>query len=156
MAANLWWRDVLENGRASEYADFFDIDWNPLKPELRNKVLLPILGNQYGEELESRAHRAGFDEPAFRVEYFDKVLPDRSADHSTDFSFRWSELRQPGRCGIASCFLLAALPSCRRTPLPIRSVLAPAARGSLLLRRFRNWCSAPSRRASIVRGPCGG
>ncbi|MCC6314589.1 MAG: malto-oligosyltrehalose synthase, partial [Thermomicrobiales bacterium] len=31
---NLWWQDVLENGQASEYADFFDIDWAPLKREL--------------------------------------------------------------------------------------------------------------------------
>jgi (1->4)-alpha-D-glucan 1-alpha-D-glucosylmutase len=50
--ANPWWRDVLENGPSSRYADFFDIDWNPEKPELKNKVLLPILGDQYGAVLE--------------------------------------------------------------------------------------------------------
>src|SRR5947209_4562182 len=49
---NPWWTAVLENGEASEYADFFDIDWDPLKPDLRHKLLLPILGNQYGQELE--------------------------------------------------------------------------------------------------------
>ena len=58
---NLWWRDVLENGPSSEYARFFDIDWTPLKSELRDKVLLPILGEQYGVALDkqyvrSRAH----------------------------------------------------------------------------------------------------
>jgi (1->4)-alpha-D-glucan 1-alpha-D-glucosylmutase len=47
-----WWRDVLQHGRASQYASFFDIDWNPLKPELHNKLLLPVLGDQYGDELE--------------------------------------------------------------------------------------------------------
>jgi len=47
-----WWRDVLQHGRASKYADFFDIDWSPLKPELHNKLLLPVLGDQYGDELE--------------------------------------------------------------------------------------------------------
>src|SRR5579864_5923205 len=46
--ANPWWNDVLENGPASPYARFFDIDWDPIKPELKNKVLLPILGDQYG------------------------------------------------------------------------------------------------------------
>ncbi|HEX4047920.1 MAG TPA: malto-oligosyltrehalose synthase, partial [Elusimicrobiota bacterium] len=51
-AANPWWRDVLENGPSSRYADFFDIDWNPEKTELKNKVLLPILGDQYGAVLE--------------------------------------------------------------------------------------------------------
>src|SRR5215472_14029570 len=25
---NAWWLDVLENGEASDYADFFDIDWD--------------------------------------------------------------------------------------------------------------------------------
>src|ERR1700754_453948 len=40
---NHWWRDVLENGPSSIYARFFDIDWTPLKPELTDKVLLPIL-----------------------------------------------------------------------------------------------------------------
>jgi len=34
---NLWWRDVLENGRNSMYADFFDIDWDPGKKEIKNK-----------------------------------------------------------------------------------------------------------------------
>ncbi len=57
---NAWWNDVLENGPASLYADFFDIDWNPVKPELRNKVLLPILGDQYGVVLD----RAGQHAPA--------------------------------------------------------------------------------------------
>jgi (1->4)-alpha-D-glucan 1-alpha-D-glucosylmutase len=92
---NLWWRDVLENGRASEFAIFFDIDWNPLKPELRNKVLLPILGNQYGEELEAGHIVLAYDERGFRVEYFDKVLP---VDPQTiPLIFRsLNELRQPG------------------------------------------------------------
>jgi (1->4)-alpha-D-glucan 1-alpha-D-glucosylmutase len=38
---NAWWLDVLENGPSSPYALFFDIDWNPVKRELKNKVLLP-------------------------------------------------------------------------------------------------------------------
>ncbi len=36
---NAWWLDVLENGEASVYASFFDIDWHPLKEELHGKVL---------------------------------------------------------------------------------------------------------------------
>ncbi|HEX7788390.1 MAG TPA: alpha-amylase family glycosyl hydrolase, partial [Methylomirabilota bacterium] len=46
--ANPWWLDVLENGPASPFAPYFDIDWEPVKPELKDKVLLPILGDQYG------------------------------------------------------------------------------------------------------------
>jgi (1->4)-alpha-D-glucan 1-alpha-D-glucosylmutase len=72
---NRWWHDVLENGRSSQFANFFDIDWNPLKPELRDKVLLPILGNQYGEELEAGRIRLAYGNDGFRIEYFDKLLP---------------------------------------------------------------------------------
>ena len=43
---NRWWMDVLENGRSSVYAPYFDIDWRPPKEDLNGKVLLPILGDQ--------------------------------------------------------------------------------------------------------------
>ena len=72
---NPWWQDVLENGRASEHADFFDIDWEPVKPELRNKVLIPILGDMYGEELEHGRLKLEYTTGRFRVSYYDKVLP---------------------------------------------------------------------------------
>ena len=105
---NLWWQDVLENGRASEYANFFDIDWNPLKTELRNKVLLPILGNQYGEELEAGRIVLVYREGAFRIEYFDKVLP---VDPQTiPLIFRTvGEFRQPGDTARDLLSLLGAL-----------------------------------------------
>jgi (1->4)-alpha-D-glucan 1-alpha-D-glucosylmutase len=72
---NPWWQNVLQNGRSSIYADFFDIDWEPLKPELWNKVLIPILGKPYGEELESGNITVVFHEGQFAVRYFDRVLP---------------------------------------------------------------------------------
>ena len=49
---NAWWLDVLEWGRASPYADFFDIDWPLLAHRPAGGVLLPILGTSYGEALE--------------------------------------------------------------------------------------------------------
>jgi len=39
--ANAWWRDVLENGPASEHARAFDIDWQPVKVELELNEYLP-------------------------------------------------------------------------------------------------------------------
>ena len=50
---NRFWWDVLENGPASRYASFFDIDWNPDEARLRDKVLVPVLGDQYGRVLGS-------------------------------------------------------------------------------------------------------
>src|SRR5215475_15883820 len=43
-STNTWWMDVLENGPSSLYAPYFDNDWQPVKAELENKELLPILG----------------------------------------------------------------------------------------------------------------
>jgi len=71
---NPWWQDVLQNGRSSGYADFFDIDWEPFKPELHDKVLFPVLGGSYGVELERGHLRLKFD-GAFVVQYFDKRMP---------------------------------------------------------------------------------
>ena len=44
---NRYWWDVLENGTSSRYASFFDIDWNSAEERLRDKVLVPILADQY-------------------------------------------------------------------------------------------------------------
>ena len=72
---NAWWMDVLENGPSSQYARYFDIEWQPLKTDLRNKVLLPILGDQYGRVLERGELRVGFQEGTFYVLYGERRLP---------------------------------------------------------------------------------
>jgi (1->4)-alpha-D-glucan 1-alpha-D-glucosylmutase len=72
---NRWWRDVLENGPSSIYARFFDIDWTPIKPQLTNKVLLPILGDQYGRVLERGELRLAFENGAMIVSHGERKLP---------------------------------------------------------------------------------
>ncbi len=72
---NRWWTDVLENGPSSMYADFFDIDWKPVKDELENKVLLPILADQYGNVLEKQELRLALEQGAFFINYGDRRLP---------------------------------------------------------------------------------
>ena len=74
-SANPWWQDVLENGPSSPYAPIFDIDWHPLKPQLENKVLLPILGDSYGVVLERQEIQLEYTQGALRVRYFDVTLP---------------------------------------------------------------------------------
>jgi (1->4)-alpha-D-glucan 1-alpha-D-glucosylmutase len=74
-ALNPWWRDVLENGPSSPYARFFDIDWQPAKRELGNKVLLPVLGEQYGPTLESDGFRVEFGDGVFSLRHCDFTLP---------------------------------------------------------------------------------
>jgi (1->4)-alpha-D-glucan 1-alpha-D-glucosylmutase len=72
---SVWWQDVLENGHASQYSEYFDIDWKPLKPALRNKLLLPILGNQYGTELENKRIQLSIENGRPRVHYYDHIMP---------------------------------------------------------------------------------
>ena len=72
---NVWWQDVLENGQTSAHAAYFDIDWEPQKPELGNKVLLPLLGDQYGVVLENGELQLRLEEGAFTVWYYDLPLP---------------------------------------------------------------------------------
>ncbi len=78
MAASLEnpaWYDVLENGPASPYSQFFDIDWDPIKQELNGKVLLPVLGQQYGEALEDGQLKLVYLEGAFSIHYYDSAFP---------------------------------------------------------------------------------
>src|SRR6266853_1031673 len=72
---NLWWMDVLENGPSSLYAPYFDIQWKPLKSDLQDKVLLPILGDQYGRVLERGELQVRFDAGAFFLRYYDHEFP---------------------------------------------------------------------------------
>lgn len=74
-SVNSWWRDVLENGPSSSFANYFDIDWMPLKPDLANKVLLPILGDQFGHVLENGQLKLKYADGAFSLSYYDHSLP---------------------------------------------------------------------------------
>ena len=67
---NAWWLDVLENGESSVYANFFDIDWHPIKAELHGKVLIPVLHDHYGMVLESGELKLAFSPRARRVRYY--------------------------------------------------------------------------------------
>ncbi|HVH53877.1 MAG TPA: FAD-dependent oxidoreductase, partial [Actinomycetota bacterium] len=74
-SANPWWLDVLENGPSSRFARFFDIEWHPVKDELAEKVLIPILGDQYGEVLENQELKLAYRDGAFFVRYYEETLP---------------------------------------------------------------------------------
>lgn len=85
-SANPWWQDVLENGPSSRFARFFDIEWSPIKAELADKLLIPILGDQYGAVLESQELQLGYDRGAFFVRCYDNVLPIAPDTFATIFS----------------------------------------------------------------------
>jgi (1->4)-alpha-D-glucan 1-alpha-D-glucosylmutase len=80
-----WW-DVLENGPASRYAAHFDVDWDPPEAKLRNRVLLPILGDHYGRILEEREIALQREGGSFTIRYREHSLPvaPRSQDELLD------------------------------------------------------------------------
>jgi (1->4)-alpha-D-glucan 1-alpha-D-glucosylmutase len=70
----LWW-DVLENGQSGRYASFFDIDWMPAEERLREKVLVPVLADQYGRVLEAGGIGVSRQGATFSVEAAGQMLP---------------------------------------------------------------------------------
>jgi len=70
-ADNPWWRDVLEHGRASPYAKFFDIDWE----RGGGKLLLPVLGKHYGEALDDGEIKVVREKGRWWIRYYDQTFP---------------------------------------------------------------------------------
>jgi (1->4)-alpha-D-glucan 1-alpha-D-glucosylmutase len=89
---NRWWLDVLENGAGSRYAHAFDIDWKPAKPELAGKVLLPVLGDQYGIVLERGELQLELNDGVLTVRYHDTTLPIAPHSYSRILGHRIDEL----------------------------------------------------------------
>lgn len=76
---NPWWMDVLENGRTSRYAGFFDIDWEPegikVSAAEKARIVLPVLGAAYSEILLKQGIRLHFDDRGFFFQYEDSRFP---------------------------------------------------------------------------------
>ncbi len=76
---NPWWRDVLEHGPGSRFASYFDIDWHPATTKAaflqENRVLLPVLGDLYGDVLTRGELRLRLEENGFLVAYYGEQLP---------------------------------------------------------------------------------
>jgi (1->4)-alpha-D-glucan 1-alpha-D-glucosylmutase len=72
---NPWLADLLENGSASKFYRFFDIDWNHSHPELKGKVLTPVLGRPGAQCLENKEVRLAYGPEGFSMRYYDLVLP---------------------------------------------------------------------------------
>lgn len=72
---NRWWLDLLENGPSSMFARAFDVDWTPLKADLSHKVLVPVLGDQFGRVLEAGELVLDRDGGALVIRYHEHVFP---------------------------------------------------------------------------------
>ena len=80
---NRYWQDVLAFGPHSPHARVFDIEWEPLKPELKNKILLPFLGRTYGEVLDDAELRTTYDDGRFFASYYENRFALSPATYDT-------------------------------------------------------------------------
>lgn len=73
---NAWWADVLEHGPASPFAGYFDIAWHDApRGDMHGRLLLPVLGEPYGQILEAGQLQPRFERGGFFVRYWDTVFP---------------------------------------------------------------------------------
>ena len=73
---NAWWLDVLEHGPSSPYAEYFDIAWfDSPRPGMRGRLLLPVLGEPYGNVLEDGLLRLSYERGQFSIQYYETRLP---------------------------------------------------------------------------------
>ncbi|MEI8388455.1 MAG: malto-oligosyltrehalose synthase [bacterium] len=91
---NKWWVDVLENGQASQYANFFDIDWKPIKKELYGKILVPVLHDHYGNILAGGEFKINFDRDNGKLKliYFDHEFPINPSSYTIIMEHRIDKL----------------------------------------------------------------
>lgn len=144
---NRWWQDVLENGPSSPYASFFDIDWDPLKSELQDKVLLPILGDQYGLVLENQELQLVYEDGRFLIRYYDHSFPVAPKPSALILSHRLDLLIRENGVGSPQVMELESIVTALRH-LPSRQDREPA----LVAERYREKEIIKRRLAALVDG----
>jgi (1->4)-alpha-D-glucan 1-alpha-D-glucosylmutase len=72
---NRWWWDVLENGRSSAFAGYFDVDWGAREGSSDDRVLLPVLGDQFGRVIEAGEALLRRDGHRFVIVYHERIFP---------------------------------------------------------------------------------
>src|SRR5919204_2478497 len=93
-SGNALWLDLLENGPSAQSAKFFDVEWHPVKEELADKVLVPVLGDRYGAVLERGEIQLELHEGAFRIRYYDHVFPVNPRSYGQILGYRIDELQK--------------------------------------------------------------
>ncbi len=70
---NSWLMDVLENGKSSKFADFFDIDFS--HPDYEGKIMVPFLGKKLNEAINDNEIRVDWLKGSLIFRYFDYFFP---------------------------------------------------------------------------------
>src|SRR6267142_1302920 len=93
-SGNGLWLDLLENGPSSQAARFFDVEWHPVKEELVDTVLVPVLGDRYGAVLERGEIQLELEDGAFRIRYYDHRFPVNPRSYGQILAHRIDELEK--------------------------------------------------------------
>jgi len=73
---NLRLMDVLERGPSSEFFHYFDINWNHPDPQLRGKLMVPILESSIDDCIEKDKIKLSYsDETGFTIDYEGNQFP---------------------------------------------------------------------------------
>lgn len=158
--ANPWWQDVLEWGRESPYASFFDIQWESHDAALRGQVLLPFLRSDYGEVLAAGEIGLSLDREAGRLlaSHGEQRFPSGRAVTRSCWKTAASRACQPWPAVSASAGRTAR-PCARcsvnwrlRSPRALRAQPSSArwANSRNATRRLANACTACSRRSTTA------
>lgn len=73
---NKWINDILEKGRLSRFANFFDIDWD--HPEFPDQIMIPFLGKSLKEAITTQKLILTYNR-AFQIRYYGQPYPVNSA-----------------------------------------------------------------------------
>ncbi len=129
---NLWWQDLLENGPSSLHAHTFDIHWNPVKKQLKDRVLIPVLGDQYGNVLENGELILSFAAGAFILHYYEHEFPILPKSYEHILSHRLEDLQeQIGNDSLPFQELLSIMTALQH--LPVYTEIDP----DLVVERYR-------------------
>ena len=141
-ASNPFWEDLLARGRASRWADWFDVDWEDRPERLRGRLLIPVLGDTLDAVLERGELRVVRRGERWRLSYFENGFPlsEESAELLADLATE-GENGEGGRSrGAGDAEPGVALPAARMRELLDRQhyVLAHwrRAAGEINYRRF--------------------
>ncbi|MBK1664913.1 malto-oligosyltrehalose synthase [Rhodospirillum rubrum] len=146
-ADNGWWLDVLEWGRGGRYAGYFDIDWFPATPGLREKVVLPVLGDLYGRVLDAGDLVARFDDAdgSFSIWYHEHRFPVCPATYATILDLCLKEVALP-----EAAALMTEARRLRGTPRSDIRRKAQRTRGETFKRSLREAAVTPALAAALA------
>jgi len=150
---NAWWLDVLEWGRDSPFAAYFDINWEPIRPDMRGRVLLPVLGDHYGIILEKGEIALRFDraEGSFSAWYYEHRFP--ISPRSYAIILKAGDERLAGLAGQFAALDGCSAPNARERANELKQCLADCASApefaGAIERALTGFAGQPGERASF-------